>query len=122
MIGVWVVNLGGLVLIAGIAWWFWLSRPKAVRAGDERPIDILVEDGVYSPARIEVRSGQPVRLRFLRKDPSPCAEKVVFSDLDVSADLPIGRPKILSLPAIPPGEYEFTCQMRMYRGKLVARP
>jgi plastocyanin domain-containing protein len=21
-----------------------------------------------------------------------------------------------------PGEYEFTCQMRMYRGRLVARP
>jgi plastocyanin domain-containing protein len=121
MTGAWAVNLGGLVLIALIVWWFWLSGPKAVRVDDERPIDILVEDGVYSPARIEVASGKPVSLRFLRKDASPCAEKVVFPELNLSADLPVGKTKVLTLPAIRPGEYEFTCQMRMYRGQLVAR-
>jgi plastocyanin domain-containing protein len=115
----WAVNLGGLALIALIVWWFWLSGPKAVRVGDERPIDILVEDGVYTPARIEVASGKQVRLCFLRKDPSPCAEKVLFDDLSVAADLAVDKPTDVKILANEPGEHEFTCQMHMYRGKLV---
>jgi plastocyanin domain-containing protein len=86
-----LVNGAGLVLVGLIVWWFWLSKPKAQRVA-RGVIDILVEGGVYTPARIEVATGQSVTLRFLRKDPSPCAEKVLFDDLGVSADLPIGQP------------------------------
>jgi plastocyanin domain-containing protein len=85
------------------------------------PIEIIVDNGVYTPARIEVPAGQPVTLRFVRKDPSPCAEKVLFDDLGISADLPLGKPVDVTMTPPRPGEYEFTCQMRMYRGTLVAR-
>jgi len=111
-----LINVAGLALIAVIIWWFWLSRPAARRV-DAEPITVMVEDGVYTPARIEATSGQPVILRFLRKDPSPCAAKVIFADLGVSADLPIGEERELRLDP-PPGEYEFTCEMHMYRGSL----
>lgn len=116
----WLINLAGLVLMALIVWWFWLSRPQARRVSGAGPIEIVVESGVYTPARVEVPAGKPVTLRFLRKDPSPCAEKALFDSLGVSADLPIGQP--VDLVVTPPraGEYEFTCQMRMYRGTLVA--
>ncbi len=115
----WLVNLGGLAGIVFIIWWFWLAGPKARRVEGGRPIEIIVENGVYAPARIEVPRGQPVTLRFIRKDPSPCAEKVLFDDLDVSADLPVGRPYDITLTPDKPGEHAFTCQMRMYRGSLV---
>ena len=62
--------------------------------------------------------GKPVTLRFLRKDPSPCAEKVIFSDLDISSDLSIGKPQEITLTPTKPGEFEFTCQMGMNRGVL----
>jgi plastocyanin domain-containing protein len=114
------VNAAGLVLIGFIVWWFWLSRPAARRA-DTAPITVVVEDGVYSPARIEVAQAQPVMLRFLRKDPSPCAAKVIFSGLGISADLPIGEEHEVHLKPLPPGEYEFTCEMRMYRGSLLVK-
>ncbi|MHB8536139.1 MAG: cupredoxin domain-containing protein [Sulfuricaulis sp.] len=116
-----IVNLAGLLLIGLIVWWFWLSRTKVTRAVGTQPIEILVSDGVYTPARIEVPAGKPVTLRFLRQDPSPCAEKALFDSLGVSVDLPIGKP--LDVVVTPPeaGEYEFTCQMRMYRGTLVAK-
>lgn len=117
---VWWINLGGLAAIALIVWWFWLSKPRAQSSTGARPIEITVEGGVYTPARIEVPAGRPIILRFLRKDPSPCAEKVLFDDLGVSADLEVGKPvDVVIVPQA--GEYEFTCQMRMYRGTLVAR-
>jgi plastocyanin domain-containing protein len=116
----WLVNLSGAALIAAIAWWFWLSRPRAVRLDRGAPIEILVADGVYTPKVVEVASGSMVVLRFLRKDPTPCAEKVVFGDLDVTVDLPLNEPREVRLVPPAPGEYEFTCQMGMYRGKLVA--
>jgi len=115
-----LVNIGGVLAIGLIVWWFWLSRPKALHAASG-VIDIVVEGGVYTPARIEVVAGQPVRLRFLRKDPSPCAEKVLFDDLGIAADLPIGQPVELTITPRQAGDYVFTCQMQMYRGTLVVK-
>ena len=117
----WLVDFAGLALIGLIVWWFWLYRPQAARAAGSQPIEIVVADGVYTPARIEVPAGKPVTLRFLRKDPSPCAEKALFDSLGISADLPVGKPLDVTVTPPQPGEYEFTCQMRMYRGMLVAR-
>ena len=117
---VWLVNVAGVALIALIVWWFWLVKPTARRA-EGGVIEVLVADGVYTPARIEVASGQPVRLRFLRKDPSACAEKVIFADLGVAADLPLNQSVEVTVSAAQPGEYSFTCQMQMYRGALIVR-
>lgn len=116
----WAVNVAGLVLIGLIVWWFWLSKPRAQRAASA-VVDVIVDGGVYTPARIEVAVGRPITLRFLRKDPSPCAEKVLFDALGVSADLPIDQPVELTVTPAAAGEYAFTCQMQMYRGTLVAR-
>ncbi len=117
----WLVNLAGVAVIGLIVWWFGLSRPKALHAVGTAPLEVLVDNGVYTPASIEVTAGKPVTLRFLRKDPSPCAEKVLFDKLGVSADLPLDKPVTVTVTPVKPGEYEFTCQMRMYRGRLVAR-
>jgi len=116
-----LVNLAGLVVIGLIVWWFWLSSPRARTVAAGAPIDILVDDGVYTPGVIEAKAGEPIELRFLRKDASPCAEQVIFEDLDISAELPVGRQKTVTVTPPAPGEYAFTCQMKMYRGKLVVR-
>lgn len=117
----WLINIAGIGAIALVVWWFWLSRPKAVTAASAAPIEVQVENGVYTPAAILVPAGKPVTLRFLRKDPSPCAEQVRFDELGVSAELPVGKPLDVTVTPPVPGEYEFTCQMRMYRGILTAR-
>jgi plastocyanin domain-containing protein len=117
----WLVNVAGVVVIGVIVWWFWLSKPAAQRTEAGRPIEIIVDNGTYTPARIEVALGRPLTLRFIRKDPSPCAEKVLLDDFNISSDLPMGRPHDISFTPDTPGEHEFTCQMRMYRGSLVVR-
>ena len=114
------VNLAGVLIIVLVIWWFWLSEPKAQRVL-KNVIDILVEGGTYTPPRIEVEVGKEITLRFLRKDASPCAEKVVFEQLGISADLPINIPTEIVVTPAEPGEYSFTCQMQMYRGSMVAK-
>lgn len=114
-----IVNLLGLILAAFIVWWFWVSRGSSVARTEGNTISITVDGGVYTPSVLRVPAGKPVTLRFLRKDPSPCAEKVIFSGLDVSADLTVGQPYDLAITPEKPGEYDFTCQMAMYRGKLI---
>ena len=113
-----LVNLVGFAIIALIIWWFWIKKPQSLKASSEE-IEVIVENGVYTPSRIEVKLGQAVKLTFLRKDPSPCAEKVLFDDLSVSLDLPVNKPVSVRLQPEQRGEYSFTCQMKMYVGALI---
>ncbi len=115
-----LVNLGGFALIATIIWWFWLSSPKAVRA-QQSVIEIRVANGVYTPSRIVAQVGSPITVRFFREDPSPCAEKVIFDELGVTADLSIQQPIDVTITPAEAGEYTFTCQMQMYRGTLLVK-
>ena len=114
-----LVNALGILTIAFIVWWFWVYKGKsdAGVTGDE--IDIIVDAGVYEPSAIHATVGKPLTLRFLRRDTNPCAEKVLFEGLDLSADLQVDKPYELSFTPDKKGEFEFTCQMAMYRGKLI---
>tara|TARA_R110000787_G_scaffold36106_5_gene92382 strand:+ start:6253 stop:6618 length:366 start_codon:yes stop_codon:yes gene_type:complete len=113
-----LVNVWGLVVIALIIWWFWLCKPTAAEAIGA-PLTITVENGVYSPSHILLPEGRTATLLFLRKDPSPCAATVVFPACNISEELPLNTVKTVVLPAMPAGEYAFTCQMQMYRGELI---
>ena len=79
---------------------------------------ILVKGG-YTPDVIVVQHGKPVRLSFRREETAACSEMVVFGDFGKSAKLPEGE--IVPVEFLPemPGEYEFSCQMGMLRGKLI---
>lgn len=117
-----LVNLGALATIAWIVWFFWLSEKEAIRAapvqGGVQESTIRVRGG-YDPDVIEVRAGRPVRLHFLRQETASCSERVEFPDFGISRALPEGETVTIELTA-EPGEYEFTCQMGMLRGRLVA--
>ncbi len=112
------VNVSGIVLIGLVVWWFLIKKPKATSMQNDS-IEIKVRDGVYDPPVIQATKGEQLHLRFLREDTSPCSEVVVFHGLDVSAELPVGTVHEITLTIDEPGEYEFTCQMGMYRGKLI---
>lgn len=114
-----LVNVIGLLLIGGIVWWFWGSEssPAPIQSGSIA--EIKVKDGVYQPAHIEAKANQPLTLRFIREDATPCAEVVIFSALNISQVLPMNKPVDIAIQVKNPGVYEFTCQMGMYRGKLI---
>lgn len=115
-----IINILGLALIGFIVWWFWLYRSKSAVAVTEN-LNIRVENGVYQPSRIEVPANQASTLQFLRVDETPCAEQLVFPELEISEDLPLNKAFSVDLPALVPGEYDFHCQMQMYRGVVIAK-
>ena len=117
-----VVILGGIALVAGIAWFFWGPRTGGARAAvtssGYQEAMVLVKGG-YTPDVVVVQHGKPVRLSFRREESAACSEMVVFGEFGKSAKLPEGEIVPVELLPEKPGEYEFTCQMGMMRGKLV---
>ena len=116
------VLFGGLVLIAGIAWFFWGPRKSgqlaALTTSGYQEAMILVKGG-YTPDVIVVQHGKPVRFNFRREETAACSEMVIFNDFGKSAHLPTGETVPVEFLPEQPGEYEFTCQMGMLRGKLI---
>ncbi len=114
-----IINLIGVFLIVFIIWWFWIYKKQSEAQVQGSALDIIVDSGVYEPSVVHTKAGEEVTLRFIRKDSNPCSEKVLFSGIDVSADLPINIPYELTFTPEEKGEFEFACQMGMYRGKLI---
>lgn len=117
------VTLGGLGLISLELWWFLLSKPKSQKAaawGGIQEVNVTV-DGGYEPSRIVVQAGQPVRLNFLRKDPSSCLERVLIPDFHIAADLPLNEAIAVEFTPEKAGNYIFTCGMNMFRGEIQAQ-
>lgn len=115
------VTAGGLALIAFELWWFLARHGEAVAASEgERGLQeiTIIVDGGYSPSRIRLIAGRPVRLTFHRLDPSGCVAQVIVPDFRRSLDLPLNARTSLELPAMEPGEYPFHCGMNMVRGVL----
>ncbi len=117
-----LVTLLGLVLVGVIVWFFWLKKARGTRAAltssGYQEAMVLVKGG-YTPDVLVVQHGKPVRLHFRREETAACSEMVLFPDFNKSARLPTGE--VVDIEFLPdkPGEYEFACQMGMFRGKLV---
>ena len=112
------VTLGGLGLIGLELWWFLFSKNKATKANLDQGIQELTinVDGGYEPDRVIVKSGQPVRLNFFRRDPSSCLEKVLLPDFHIAQDLALNHVTPIEFTPPKPGQYQFTCGMNMFRG------
>lgn len=117
-----LVLVGGLALIAGIAWFFWGPRKTGTRvalSGSGYQEALILVKGGYTPDVLVVQHGKPVRLTFRREETAACSEMVVFGDFGKSAKLLTGENVPVEFVPHQPGEFEFTCQMGMLRGKLI---
>ncbi|PSO84212.1 MAG: hypothetical protein BRC51_09095 [Cyanobacteria bacterium SW_12_48_29] len=112
------VTAGGSALIGLELWWFLLSKKisqKVPTKQGTQEVTITV-DGGYDPARVVVKTGQPVRLNFLRRDPNSCLERVLLPDFYIAADLTLDQVTPVEFTPQQPGEYQFSCGMNMFRG------
>jgi plastocyanin domain-containing protein len=117
-----IVDVVGPGLIGFIAWFFWLIKAKGVKAslsssGYQEQM-VLVKGG-YTPDAIVVERGKPVRLNFVRQESDSCSEMVLLPAFSKSAHLPEGQ--VVSVEFLPAetGEFDFACQMGMFRGKVI---
>ena len=121
----WLVVAGGLAVVLGVNWYFFLAeRSAAVAAapgavGGVQEVAVALHGG-YEPAVIRVKAGSPVRLVFDRQETNSCSEEVVFPDFGVRRFLPAFEKTGVEVTPAAPGTYEFTCGMSMLRGRIVA--
>lgn len=118
----WIVTLLGLALIAFIVWFFWLKKSKgtaaSVGSSGLQEAMILVKGG-YTPDVIVVKAGRPVRLNFRREETASCSEMLLLPAFSKSVKLPTGENVAVEFTPDKPGEYPFSCQMGMFRGRLI---
>jgi plastocyanin domain-containing protein len=118
----WIVTLLGLALIGFIVWFFWLKKSKgtaaSVGSSGVQEAMILVKGG-YTPDVIVVKAGRPVRLNFRREETASCSEMLLLPAFSKSVKLPTGENVAVEFTPDKPGEYPFSCQMGMFRGRLI---
>ena len=81
-------------------------------------VRIRVQGG-YQPAVVHGRVGEPLRIVFSREETASCSEHVVFPDFGKSAMLPAFNDVAIDLLPEQAGEFEFTCQLGLLRGRLI---
>jgi hypothetical protein len=84
-------------------------------------VPVKVSSSGFSPARLTAAAGQPLTLAFRRDDAASCANSVVFPELGIRRDLPVGETVLIEVPASDARELHFACGMNMYRGALLIK-
>ncbi len=90
---------------------------------DDGRRSIAVEVGArgYTPSEVTAAAGEPVRLVFTRTTDEGCGQQLVFPDLDIRRDLPLGEAVPVDITMPSSGRVSFTCGMAMYSGAVVVR-
>lgn len=118
------VITGGIILIAFVLWYFFGERESVdarTNASGVQEINVTVRGG-YSPDRIVVREGVPLRLNFYRDETASCSEEIVFGDFGIARHLAPFQTTSIEFTPDKSGEFTFTCGMNMMRGKLLVSP
>ncbi len=119
-----IINVAAVLVAAGLSavlWRFFFGAKESSRAelrSGAQEITVTVKGG-YSPDRIEVHRGTPVRLTFDRQESGDCTSRVVFSDFGINRTLPAFTETTVELAPDHAGEFAFACGMNMVHGTLV---
>lgn len=83
-------------------------------------VPLVIENGTYVPASVQIPADKPVRLVVDRREDNSCSDQLAVPQLGVLADLaPNGTTKV-DLPAAKGGTYTLTCGMGMMSGQILA--
>ena len=53
--------------------------------------------------------------------PSGCFDEVIFPDFGIGEKLPVGEDFAIDIPTDTPGEFQYSCGMRMFFGKVIIK-
>ena len=94
------------------------KSPQATKSPAVQEIKVTVKSE-YSPDRIVVKKGQPVRLLFYREEDSECAAQVVIPELKVKQALTLKQETLVEFVPEETGQFTFACGMDMMKGKVI---
>lgn len=112
-----ILVIGFSVFGMAFTYWFFLMKKEGVISVTDS-VDIIV-DGGYSPNTISIPQGKTTKINFVRKDSSSCLEEVVLGDFKIRKFLPLNKKITIEIIPQKAGEYNFTCGMGMFHGKII---
>ncbi len=112
-----IIISGILVLVLALAA-FTTIEAKSFKT---KVIKVTISGKGYTPGTINVKKGQKVRLLLTRTDEKNCGSEIVFSSLNISETLPLGKTVTVEFTPQEAGEISFTCGMGMMKGKIVVQ-
>jgi plastocyanin domain-containing protein len=84
-------------------------------------VKVTVSGMEYSPAEVVVKKGVPLRMEFTRDGKRGCGSRLVFPELGIERELPIGETVVVEFTPEQAGKLSFTCGMNMMKGKIVVQ-
>ena len=98
----------------------WNGHHRAPRGGwRQARVDVRSD---FVPDIVVARVGEPLRIVFRRQSGASSAEQIVFPALGRSATLPPAEDVPFEIVPLEAGEFEFTCQDGILRGRLLVVP
>ena len=83
-------------------------------------VDVTVAGG-YEPEVVRLKRGVPAEVTFTRTSTQGCLDVVHSKELGFEEDLPIDEPKTVTINTEKAGEFEFSCGMDMFHGKVIVK-
>lgn len=113
-----IVLIAGTITTLFTYWFFFMKKQIKASSLKSGSIAILVSGG-YRPDRIVVPYGKTSKLIFNRRDPSQCLDEVVLPDFRIKKSLRMNEKTEILITPNKKGEFDFSCGMGMYHGKLI---
>jgi len=89
-------------------------------AKNTQKVNITVAGG-YQPNVVNLEKGIPAQLTFTRTNAQGCLDAVHSKDLNFETDLPLNDAQTVDIPTDKAGEFNFSCGMDMFNGKVVIK-
>jgi plastocyanin domain-containing protein len=109
------ISLGSLLALTGCK----KKAPPAPHGSGSGTVAVTVDENGFKPDSVTFAKGVPATLVFTRKTDDTCARVVVFPELDIKKDLPLGYPISIPIPTDKPQKLTFQCGMGMYKSSVV---
>ncbi len=98
------------------------AAPAAAKPGPDGKVQVVATKEGFEPNRIEAKAGQPLTLVFTRTEEKTCMTGVVFPELGIEKDIPIGTPVEVTVTPKADGKIAFQCPMGMGKSTIVGVP
>lgn len=119
-----IIVISAVIVASFILWWFFgkrkTSEAEASMSDNSQEVVVTVSGG-YTPNTVVLKKGVPANIVFDRKDPSGCFNEVVFPDFGIHETLPVDKHYPIEIDTGKPGEYQYSCGMNMFHGKVVIK-
>ncbi|BDZ31961.1 cupredoxin domain-containing protein [Lactiplantibacillus sp. WILCCON 0030] len=86
---------------------------------ENKQVAAITVAGSYQPQVVTLKQGLSAELTFTRTKAQGCLDVVHSKALDFETELPLNQPQTIKISTDQTGEFEFSCGMDMFHGKVV---